>query len=94
MNANLTERFNEIAAVSNVQQLFKRLSELATEPSTKKWVRNRDSAAQAWTELRELATLRAAAAGKAPIAAKRPVGRPPKATVPANDSPVATTAAS
>jgi hypothetical protein len=75
--ATLGERFNEIAATAALTQLSKRLYELATEPSTKRWTRNRAAAAESWIELRELAATRAAAAAKS-TETKRPVGRPPR----------------
>lgn len=77
--ALLSDRFNEIASVAALKQLSSRLSDLAMEPSTKRFVRNRANAAACWAEVRELATVRAAAAAKPAPAAKRAVKRAPAA---------------
>lgn len=88
----LSERFNEIAATAALAQLTKRLNELATEPSTKRWARNRASASEAWSELRELAAARCAAAARGATTKRATT---PKRAVAANpnDTPTATAAA-
>lgn len=93
MSANLPllqDRFNEVAAASSLASLSKRLHDLATEPSTKRFVRTRPLAAEAWAEVRELAAGRAAAASK-PLPVKR--ASKPRAVTPSNDAPATTAAA-
>lgn len=67
----MAERFNEVAACQELQARTSRLIELAHEPSTKRFSKDRPVAAAEWTEVRELAASRAVAASKPVTPVKR-----------------------
>lgn len=71
----MIDRFAEISAVAALEQLHRRLEDLAREPSTKRYQRDRENAAEAWAEVRELGAQRAAAAAK-PIAPPKRNAKP------------------
>lgn len=79
----LHDRFTEIASVTALKQLASHLSDLAMEPSTKRFVRNRAAAATAWSEVRELAIGGAAAAAAKPVATTKRASKPKTAPAPA-----------
>lgn len=78
---NLTDRYNEIAAVAAASQVAEILTALAMEPSGKRFTKSRAEAHNRWTQLAELATARArAASAPAPMRAKRAKPAPAPAT--------------